>query len=413
MVNKSHVRLPRFAITAIIISVLAIILSLLSIVAAHASTLTGTQFACTYTDPEYQLADDSASLTPYGGTAFSASEQPGGPVWQDAYLVTGWSHDLQTYDLCGHYGADYAYRLPFTMSDPVSIYGSLYYDGCTVKCRAGWDIWLVPTGDQSSELSATAFERNPNAVEIMVQPGKAGLMSWGRAPWYRAYINAGDLHCVNLTSMIDTAMARMGRNPADYQLMAVDAGAEFYANGITVTGYSLSVTTTATERDTYTATESYTARNGDVTSTATERATVTSTRSVTLPLQGSNYAGTRELADNEAMNAAYSTAHNQAIAYAESKAHTMAVGEQKVKLAEIAANAAKAKVTPLPESQVRLPNVVHDKLGTAITVLKDAGFRPVAPRGVRASGLVTWEAGHPGAIYKRGQAITIHATDKR
>lgn len=386
--------LRRIGIAVLIAALLVIAFVSLAKASPSLSLLEG-QHGCTGTNPEYTLSDVNADVHYNSGSVKFNSYHKPGTGWNDTYLVSGFNRGSDATVLCGHFGNDYAYQLPFKASAPVAITGTLYFKAYNFAGTIGWDIWLVRAGEETRETTARAMEADHRSVEIMVTPGHArGRIYVVNGAWHRIYIGGGTMRNVDLMSLIHTSLRRIGASPSSYFIQAIPAGAEFTRGNFSVTGYDLRVTTSVSERRSASAFSLYTAKHGLLSITAARRTTVSVTRTVTLPVKGHPLGEQRATAARRAALEAQSAANTLAPRQALSEAHL------------IATEAMFARLHPYRV----LPNVRHKHLGTAISILQHNGFLHLNwTRGLRPSAVVTWEAGHPGHLTATKAHISIRA----
>lgn len=364
----------------------------------HAQPLSAGEHGCTYTNPEYIVSDVNADVhfTP-GTVQFTATHRhvPGRSNWNDTYLITGYNRGSNAVVLCGHYGRDYAYRLPFSATAPVRIRSSLSYTAHGQSANMiGWDLWLVRNGEEASETTSWGMQSDHRTVEIMVIPGRYGHIFTVNGRWHRVYIGGGSMQNVDLQYLMRVAMRASRVNPANYQWQVIGAGAEFTRGTFSVRNYNLSITTSVRATRHATATATYTARNGKYTATATRRVTVTVRKTVTLPVKGQPL--------NVQRYRAYQEAAARAQATATARARTVALRAAWTAANEILLG----KVHP----RRVLPKVVHARLGAAISVLQHNAFLNLRwTRGLKTTAVVTWEAGHPGHLTPVKARIILRA----
>src|ERR1700722_5315002 len=94
---------------------------------ASAKPLVEGQHSCTLTNPELTLSDMKATVYANPGSFKFTSVHSPDFGWNDTYLIAGYNRGSNSDVLCGHYGTDYAYRLPFKVSDPIQVTSSLTY----------------------------------------------------------------------------------------------------------------------------------------------------------------------------------------------------------------------------------------------------------------------------------------------
>jgi hypothetical protein len=200
----------------------------------------------TQTVPDYILADDGPTIAySTGSLQFSADWNPRfGASWQDAYLVTGYSHGANSTEQAGSYG-QYSYKMPLKVSSSSVVTGKMTYNtSANFVGRPGWDIWLSPNGSQGVDTSASALESNPRTIEILLQPGGK---SYESNPGYdRLFYGVGSLDNVDISAYVQKALAYLGINPSGYYWAAIDGGAELTQGSFTLDSYSLSVGTATT-----------------------------------------------------------------------------------------------------------------------------------------------------------------------
>jgi hypothetical protein len=362
---------------------------------AHAATLTGYLKACTLTNPEYVIADQNTQLTYSPGSYQFSASVAGSRPWKSAYLVTGYSRGNNSAQLCGRAGNN-SYKLPVHASDNPEIISSLSYSG-TFKGRPGWDIWLVRSGKQYAETSATDMEHDANTVEVMVQPGSRennGKVQVNQPGWHRAYVSEDVLSNVNLGGIVNGVLARMGLRPSGYYWEAIDGGWEGTSGTFYLNSYSLSVTTSASAMRSATATGSFTASSGTISVTRAVRKSATVTRTVTLPVKVS----------------ALPTVHAEAQAEANASAATAAM-VQAGKLAGAAARSAALDALSAKLGARKVPNVRGMRLVNAISALHRAGFAKVQhPKMIKGRALyVTGQSPAAGTRHTPGQVMTLRA----
>ncbi len=373
--------LRRIGVVLIIVAVLMVMVASL----AHASTptLTGGNHGCTDTNPEYVVSDVNATVhyTP-GSVKFTSVHSPS-YNWEDTYLLTGYNRGSNAVVLCGHYGSEFAYQLPFSATAPVKLKSTMTYTSSSFGGRIGWDLWLVRNGEQFKETTASAMEADSRTVEVMVSRGTYNHVVTVNGRWHRVYIGGGSMHNVDLGLLMRTAMKHAGVSPSRYQWEVIGAGAEFLRGTFSLTGYALSINTTATKTRSSTATASYTARHGLFAITATRHATAVITKTVTLPVKGNPLTVQQAIAASSASTRALLVARALAPSKALSEARRAATGAMYDKLHPYAV----------------LPHLVHKRLGTAIATLRRDRFRNLSwTRGLKPSAVVFWEAGHPGHL---------------
>lgn len=213
------------------------------------------QHGCTYTSPEYNLANQNTRVQYYpGGYGFSSWHEGSG--WESAYLVTGFSRGNNSNRLCGSYG-HYSYNLPSPVSGPV-VTGRMSYSVKGNGARPGWDIWLVPNSRTSADQTATAMEHDRNVLEIMIQPGGGVTVNNpSRNAFHRVYIGAGSLgRSFSLSHYAGVALKAAHLNYRNYSWQAIDGGWESPSGSFRLSGYGLwvyaytSIRATATARAT-------------------------------------------------------------------------------------------------------------------------------------------------------------------
>src|ERR1700741_987223 len=112
---------------------------------ANASTTTSSA-QCTYSNAEYLIYVDGASMSHSAGHATWSSSHKSGQNYEDAYNVTGYTQGSNSDNRCGHYGTDYSYRLPPPVNGD-SVSSELSVSGSHFSGRTGWDVWLVPNSE--------------------------------------------------------------------------------------------------------------------------------------------------------------------------------------------------------------------------------------------------------------------------
>jgi hypothetical protein len=210
------------------------------------SSIPSAGWISTETVPDYILANDGLNVTYTPGTVeYSATWNPRfSAQWQDAYLVTGYSHGANSTAQAGSYGK-YVYKMPLRVDAESQFTGSMTYSTSSdFDGRPGWDIWLSPSGSQNVDTTAATLEANPRTVEVLLQPG---TLSYESNPGYdRIFYGVGSLSDVNIGEYVIKALDYLGLDPSEYYWAAIDGGAEMTRGSFTMDSYSLSVVTDQT-----------------------------------------------------------------------------------------------------------------------------------------------------------------------
>lgn len=293
---------------------------------ANASTISGGTNVTTSTSPEYIVADENASVSYSAGhVTWSSKDSQRGP-YVSTYDVTGYSRGNNAASLNGHYGRDYAYRIPAPVVG-TGVTSGMTYSGSV--SRPGWDLWLVPNGDTGSWTSASRMESHSQSVEIMVQPGGGGYISNPSSPYHqhRAYVGGGNLRSVNLTSVAETWLKKMRLNPSGYSWEAIDGGYESdrYGNTFTLKSYSVNVHVSASATEGYGYNAYKTVSGQGITVGAWHYVYARKSATVSVSLQGRSYATAHADAVNSAKANATAGARSKAIIAADAAAKSAAI----------------------------------------------------------------------------------------
>ncbi|MBO0803855.1 MAG: PASTA domain-containing protein [Nocardiopsaceae bacterium] len=351
--------------------------------------MTGSEKACTETNPEYIIADQNETITGIHGTRFTSVAH--GPRYDSAYLVTGYSRGNNSDSLCGHWGDD-SFELPLKASSGARISGHMSYSRSRNSVRPGWDIWLVPAGAEYKDTSAGTMERNSRTVEVMVEPGRPGhVYNIGTQPgWHRAYIGAR-LGNADLAARVDEALARFRLRRSQYYWEAIDGGSEAPGGTFRMRSYSLDITERATATESATKSATYTATSGGVSATATAKGHARLTRTAVVPVKPGHPA---PLAAARAK--ARKAAGSLALSYARHNAKVLAERDLLRKLGE-----------------ARVPDVRGLRATVAVSRLRSAGLDPSVTLVRGKVLLVTGTSPAIGDVVKLGTKVVLHCKVKR
>lgn len=153
-----------------------------AVMASGTGSISGSNSACTLTDPEYLIHAGRASLSLRPkATYFHATHVGTKGLWEDPYMTAGYNGGLGTAYYCngreipgsgGKYGR--AYKLPVKIGKQGHIVATVNsWTSAAFRGDSGFDIWFEPS---ASDTSYAQMQNGGNAsTEIMIWLNHPGL----------------------------------------------------------------------------------------------------------------------------------------------------------------------------------------------------------------------------------------------